>query len=234
MNQMIQFFKQIYAGVQGQNTPQHISYIRHLQREMQKNLYLDTPLQELKAVVFDIETTGFYPEQGDQVLSIGAVKMSGSSILSSDTFYSLIRTDQLLSPEISSLTNIREEHLQSAPEGKDVLIQFFKFVGNQILIAHHSKHEQAFMKKLTKELIKTRFEHRIIDTSFLIRLSNPSLFSLELEEVCRNCMIDIKDRHHALGDAIMTAKVWSYYLKEAEMKGFVNLRAVYEHLSKIG
>jgi DNA polymerase III subunit epsilon len=240
-NDMIQFFKQlsgklgsnIYAGFQGQSNPQNIAFIRKLQKEMKKNSNLDSPLSELKVVVFDIETTGFYPERGDQVISIGAVKMSGHQLHSDKDFYSLVKSDFPLSEEISSLTNIQQEELLSAPDASEILLEFFKFVQSHILVAHHSKHEQSFMQKMSWDLLRTRFEHRIIDTSFLIRLSNPYMKSLPLEDVCKECDIEINNRHNALGDAIMTAHVWSHYLKVAQQMGFINLREVYEYIATL-
>jgi DNA polymerase III subunit epsilon len=241
MNDLAQYLRQIsgkvssniYAGIQGQVKPQQLSFIRQLQKEMKVKNSLATPLNELEVVVFDLETTGFYPEKGDRVLSIGAVKMVGPHILEQDTFYSLVKTDLPLSEEIASLTNIHESQLRDAPAPRDVLIQFFKYAQSHILVAHHSKHEKSFMQKMTWDLLKTRFEHRIIDTSFLIRLADSSMKSLPLEEVCRECGIAIKDRHHALGDALMTAQIWGCYLQTAQKNGYSNLQEVYEHLAKL-
>ncbi|MCM2533982.1 exonuclease domain-containing protein [Neobacillus pocheonensis] len=241
MNGMIQFFRQmygklgsnIYAGVGGQSNPQHISFMRQLQKELKEKNILDSPLNELKVVVFDIETTGFYPEKGDRVLSIGAIKMTGHQVHDSTTFYSLIQSEFPLSYEISSLTNIQEEQLRVAPPARDVLMQFFKYVHSDILVAHHAKHEQSFMQKITWDILRTRFEHRIIDTSFLIRLSSPFKKLLTLEQVCEECGIEIRDRHHALGDAIMTAYIWGYYLQKARTMGFKTLREVYEYIAKL-
>ncbi|MDF2856059.1 MAG: hypothetical protein K0Q87_1910 [Neobacillus sp.] len=240
MNDMIHYFRQIsgklgsgiYAGVQGKVNPQNISFIRQLQKEMKEQNSLETPLHELTVVIFDLETTGFHPEKGDQVISIGAVKMKGMEIKDKDTFYSLVRSHVPLSEEISMLTNIQDCELQNAPIASDVLIQFLKFVNNSCLVAHHAKHEQSFMQKMTWDLLRTRFEHRIIDTSFLIRLTNPAIKSMPLEEVCNHCAIEIKNRHHALGDAMMTSQIWSYYIKLAISLGYKNLREVYEYLAK--
>lgn len=241
MNEMIQFFRQIsgklssniYAGIGGQSTPQHIAFLRELEKEMKQKNSLDSPLSKLKVVVFDIETTGFYPEKGDYVLSIGAIKMTGLDIESTETFYSLIKSDLPLSEEIAALTNLREEDLRDAPAASDVLMQFFKFVNGATLVAHHSNHEQSFMKKLTWDHLRTKFNHRIIDTSFLIRIMDHNMKSSPLEDVCNVCGIQIKGRHHALGDAIMTAEVWRYYLQAAKEKGFFNLREVYGYLAKL-
>lgn len=241
MNDMIQFIRQmsgkigsnIYAGVQGNSNPQHISFLRQLQKEIKEKNNLDLPLENLEVVVFDLETTGFFPEKGDQVISIGAIKMTGGHIHHEDTFYSLVKSDVTLSEEISLLTNIYDDELREAPAASEVLIQFFKFINSHVLVAHHSKHEQIFMQKMTRDLMRTNFEHRIIDTSFLMRLSNPLLKTLPLDEVCLQCGIEVTNRHHALEDAKMTAKVWSYYLEQALSMGYKNLREVYEHLAKL-
>lgn len=241
INDLAQYLRQIsgrvssniYAGIQGQANPQQLSFVRQLQKEMKEKNNLSTPLNELEVVVFDLETTGFYPEKGDYVLSIGAVKMVGPHIRNHDTFYSLIKSDLPLSDEISTLTNIQEGQLRDAPTARDVLLQFFNYSQSHILVAHHSNHEKSFMQKMTWDLLKTRFEHRIIDTSFLIRLSDTSMKSLPLEDVCHQCGIAIKDRHHALGDAMMTAQIWRSYLQQAQIKGYSNLQEVYEHLAKL-
>lgn len=241
MNDMIRFVRQlsgklgsnIYAGVQPQSNPQHLSFLRQLQKEMKETNNLDCSFDELQVVVFDIETTGFHPEKGDSVLSIGAIKMIGSEINERETFYSLIKSDRSPSPEISELTKIYHSDLQSAPEASEVLLEFFNFIGNTILIAHHAKHEQIFMKKVTWDVLRSRFEHRIVDTSFLIRISNPLFQPLPLEEICTMCGIEVNNRHHALADAKMAAKLWSHFLKKAQDMGYKNLREVYEYLARL-
>jgi DNA polymerase-3 subunit epsilon len=238
---MIQFFKQlsgrlgsnIYAGFQGNASAQNIAFIRALQKEMKQNNSLDCRLNELRIVVFDIETTGFYPDRGDKILSIGAVKMTGANIHNDQTFYSLLKSDTSISTEILELTGIRQDALLAAPPPLVVLLRFFKFIQSNILVAHHSQHEQSFMQKMTWELLRTKFEHRVIDTSFLTRITDPHMKSLPLEELCTNCGINIKNRHHALGDAKMTAQIWAYYLRLAEEKGFTTLREVYEFIAKL-
>ncbi|MEH7118271.1 exonuclease domain-containing protein [Neobacillus vireti] len=242
MNNMIQFFRQLsgransnlFASLPNQSSLQQMAFLREIQREMKEKNSLDVPLNELKVTVFDLETTGFYPDKGDQIISIGAVKMTGDQLQEQETFYTLVKSNLPLSSEISALTNIYEEDLITAPIAQEVLMKFFQFIKSDLLVAHHASHEQAFMRKISSDVLRTRFNHRIVDTSFLIRLSNPYMKSAPLEEVCEECGIVVENRHHALSDAIMTAKVWRHYLQLAERKGFQNLRQVYEHLSIIG
>jgi DNA polymerase III subunit epsilon len=241
MNEIIQFLRQmsgklgsnIYAGVQGQTSPQHIAFLRKLQIEIKQKNSLELPLENLRVTVFDLETTGFNPEKGDRVISIGGVQMIGEQLQKDQVFYSLVKWSRPLSAEISLLTNIYNEDLIYAPDASEVLINFFKFVGSSILVAHHAKHEQAFMQKMTLVSTGTKFEHRILDTSFFIGIVNPQLKSLPLEDICLLYDIEITHRHHALEDANVTAQIWSLIIKKAKDLGLKNLKEVYEYLSKL-
>ncbi|MCM3569756.1 exonuclease domain-containing protein [Neobacillus mesonae] len=241
IHEMIQFFRQnfgkltphLFAGMQPPSNLEQMAFLKNLQKEIRKNNYLETPLCKLKVVVFDLETTGFQPEKGDQIISIGAIKMTGSRMEETETFYSLINIRQPLQENIIRLTNITDQELRNAPEPAEVLFQFLRFIKSDILVAHHSFHEKAFMDKLSQDLLGKRFDHRIIDTSFLIKTSAPAMKAIQLEEICKICGIEIKNRHHALGDALMTAKIWSRYLQEASAKGYKNLHDIYAFISKL-
>jgi DNA polymerase III subunit epsilon len=239
MNDMIRFFRQmsgklgsnIYAGMPTQSNPQQMSFLRQLQKEMKEGNSLECPLEELPVVVFDLETTGFYPEKGDRIISIGAVKVIGSTILENEVFYSLINPEISVSADVLKLTSITREELFTAPKTSQALMEFLNFIGSSVLVAHHAKHEQAFMKKFISSHLRLNFEHRVIDTSFLIRIFKPFVNSLPLEQICLECGIEVKNRHHALADAKMAAKLWAFYIKKAREQGYQNLREVYEYLS---
>jgi DNA polymerase-3 subunit epsilon len=242
MHELFQFFRDmsgkfnsnIYAGIRGQTNPQNISFLRKLQKELKEKNSLDTPLETLKVVVFDLETTGFFPEKGDQAISIGAVKMCGTTIEEDETptFYSLIKSDKPIPQEIIALTNITNRDLDAAPTASEVLLKFYKFINGRSLVAHHSNHEKAFMQKMVWDATRTRFEHRLIDTSFLTRLITPETKPCTLDDICMQYGVEIKDRHHALGDAKMTAQLWSIFLSKAMDLGMKNLREVYERIAK--
>ncbi len=240
MNDFIQFFRgmggkissNVLAGMQGQTSAQSISFLRQLEKEVRQKDDLSCPLHELEVVVFDIETTGFYPDKGDKIISIGAVKMKGTAFSDEETFYSLIKNEDSIPPEIAALTNITDEQLRDSPEAHEVLLKFYQYISSRILIAHHSKHEQSFMQKVTWDLMKKRFQHRIIDTSFLTSLFNPVSQTQPLERLCEECGINTAGRHHALGDAVMTGHLWAHYLQMALDAGYRNLGDVYSEIAK--
>ncbi|WP_408007360.1 exonuclease domain-containing protein [Pseudalkalibacillus sp. A8] len=236
---IIQFMKQvqgkvgssIYAPLQGQTNPQHLAFLRRLEKEMKAGESLSVPLKDLNVVVFDLETTGFYPDQGDEIISIGAIKVKGSNIQHNETYYSLVRCDRTLPAEIIELTGIKNEDLKNAPDLQQVLIEFYNFVRGNVLVAHHSNHEKNFLQHTNRKLFRSQFKHRIVDTSFLFKIAEPNINLVRLEDCCEYCGIPVIERHHALGDAKLTAQLWSIYLNRIQDLGYKTLHDLYERLS---
>lgn len=241
MNPMGQWFKQLsgmissnhYTDVINERDPAKVAYMRRLQKSMKQQDHLHIPFSDLTVVVFDIETTGFYPQKGDRILSIGATKVTGNSFTEEEPFYSLIKTTESLSDEVHKITGITTEQLLDAPPAEEVLIDFFKYINKHTLVAHHANHEKQFMQNITWSLFKTRFDHRILDTSFLTKLIAPMKDLVTLEDCCAYYGIDSTNRHHALSDAKMTAKMWSHSIEEVEKQGFTCLKDVYAHLANL-
>ncbi len=234
-------FMQLLRGIQGrraqgiggiQNSHQ-MAYLRHLQKEINKEDAMHVSLNELNAVVFDIETTGFSPEKGDSILSIGAMKMHGTKIIEEQVFYSLIQYDKEIPSDIVQLTGITNELVSTAPPLADVLMNFFQFVGDSTLVAHHATHERTFMQHASSKLFKTPFKHRIVDTSFLYKIVEPHFHNVTLERLCEHNGISIIDRHNALGDAKMTAQLWGIYIEKALEIGCETLNDVYNHFARM-
>ena len=219
----------LHATSSGSNS-QQIAFMRQLQKDLKVEAASRLPLNNLKAVVFDIETTGFLPDKGDQIISIGAIKVEGCDIID-EQFYTLVNAGIDIPEEISCLTGIKTEDLHDAPPLSDVLVQFFGFVKDNTLIAHHSSHEKSFMQSACWRSFKTPFKHRIVDTSFLFKIVEPQQKILTLEEWCEFSDIPVINRHHALGDAKLTAVLWCQYLQRAEQLGCRTLQDIYERLA---
>lgn len=238
-NQMVQFIKQLsgklnpslFTSVANQSNAANIAFLRQLQREMKAEDVLQVPFSELKVVVFDLETTGFYPQKGDRILSIGAVKVIGSQLKESEKFYSLVNNRNPLPDNVKELTGICEEELKHAPELGTVLREFYQFAQTDPLIAHHASHEKSFMQHASWSTLKMNFQHRVIDTSFLTKIVEPEKCLVSLDECCSHFGIQIEKRHHALHDAFATAKLWAKTVQRVQQQGYSNLSDVYNHLA---
>jgi DNA polymerase-3 subunit epsilon len=227
------FNSSILSGIQGQQNAQNVAFIRQLQREMRKEQSMSEPLNKLKVVVFDIETTGFYPDKGDAILSIGAIRVDGGFVDEANVFYSLVNYENNLSEDITELTSITNGDLLSAPTLSHVLLQFFEFAQDALLVAHHANHEKTFLQHASWKQFRTSFKHRILDTSFIFQIAEPNLTITRLEDYCTHNGMLVVDRHHALGDAKLTAKLWTIYLEKVEQLGIVTLGDLYEALSRV-
>jgi len=235
-------FQQLLRSIQGRRNTgglgevqyaQHIAFLRGLQKEIQPEEALMIPLTKLNVVVFDIETTGFFPEKGEEILSIGAIKMSGSYIHRDETFYSLMHVEKEITQDIVQLTGIQNEDLKNAPAPSNVLIEFMRFVKESSLVAHHANHERSFMQHASNRLFRMPFKHRIVDTAFLFNIVERNLDIAKLEDFCTHNDIPIVNRHNALGDAILTAELWSLYIERARNIGCDTLQDVYDRYSRL-
>ena len=58
------------ASMLGSQNAQQMAFIRSMSKDQRKESIMDQPLRDMEVVVFDLETTGFYPNNGDEILSI--------------------------------------------------------------------------------------------------------------------------------------------------------------------
>ncbi len=209
------------------------AFLRDLQkRPANPNSSLQTPLLQLELVIFDIETTGFRPHKGDEIISIGAVKMKGTQRLT-ETFYTVVKPERKIPRNIVQLTGIDEELVANAPSLREALYRFAQFTEGCTLVAHHANHERTFMKHYFPLALNTPFQQRIVDTAFIIQICERNASLITLDDVCEHQKIKIENRHHALGDAKMTAILWELYAQKATSIGCENLQDIYERFARI-
>jgi len=194
---------------------------------------LETALENLDVVVFDLETTGFSPTNGDEIISFGAVRVRNGNIIEEESFYSLVNPKRTIPPTITQLTGISNEMVQTAPDLIQVLSDFMSFIGKSILVAHASGHDKQFLNQALWRTSKTNLKHRVIDTIMLAKWLEPGLTHYDLDTLLLRNEIPIANRHHALSDSFMTAKLWNKYMQEIlHKKNIVTLGDVYAYLSQ--
>lgn len=204
--------------------------LRFYQKEAQRDV-LNVPFQKLPIVVFDLETSGFNPDQGDSILSIGAVKVTGSEV-HDEHFYHTVKPKKEPSQAILDLTGLTMRELNQSASISEVLLAFYEFAKSATLVAHHAAHERAFMRHLTWQELGRTFTHRLVDTSFLTSITAQHLEHFEtLDEWCAEYEIPMSHRHHALADARMTANLWTKHITMAEHSGFTCLADIYKELA---
>jgi DNA polymerase-3 subunit epsilon len=225
-------FTPAIASMLGSQNAQQMAFIRNVNKEQRKQSMFDMPLRELEVVVFDLETTGFYPTNGDEIISFGAVLMRNGEIVENESFYSLVNPKRRIPKAIVELTGITNEMVQDAPDLMQVLHDFMEFVGRRLLIAHASGHDKQFLNAALWRTSKVNLNHRVLDTMMVAKWLEPNLEGYSLDDLLESCCIPITVRHHALQDSIMTAKLWQNYLARILERNITTLGDLYAYLSK--
>jgi DNA polymerase-3 subunit epsilon len=166
----------------------------------------DRPLEELSFTVFDTETTGLYPAQGDEIISIGAVRIVNRRLLRQEIFDQLVDPRRSV-PEASVLIHgIRPELLVGQPTIELVLPAFAAFAEDTVLVGHNVAFDLQFLRNHA-EHAGSLLGQPILDTLLLSPAVHPEHEGHSLEEICARLGINVIGRHSALGDALVTGEV---------------------------
>ncbi|MEO3944198.1 exonuclease domain-containing protein [Gorillibacterium sp. CAU 1737] len=213
---------------------QHMAYIRSMMKEQRKQSLYDIELNKMEAVVFDLETTGFSPYNGDEIISIGAVAVVGEEVMEGETFYTPVNPKRKIPEVVVELTGITDEEASKGTELLHALSEFLDFIRQRVLLAHGSGHDKHFLNAALWKTSKTSLNHRLLDTMMIAKWLHPGSRSLSLDALLDYYDIPCENRHHALADSRMTARLWSQMLNEILGRGVTNLGDLYSRLSVYG
>ena len=164
------------------------------------------PLRKLTFVVFDTETTGLNPSEGDEIIQIGAIRMVNGRILHDETIDQLVDPQRYVPQTSVEVHGIQPELLVDQPTIKEVLPTFHRFCEGSVLVAHNAAFDMKFLQ-LKEGETGLRFDHPVLDTLLLSWIVHPNLQGHGLDHIAQRFDIPIVGRHTALGDAIVTAEV---------------------------
>ena len=164
-------------------------------------------LTELAYTVFDTETTGLDPSQGDEIIAIGAARIVNGRLLSEETFEQLIDPRRPLSQASIAVHGITPERLAGQPTIEAVLPRFRRFVEDTVLVGHNAAFDMRFLQ-LKEAQTGVVFDQPLLDTLLLSAVIHPNQESHSLEAIAQRLGVAIVDRHTALGDALVTAEVF--------------------------
>ena len=164
-------------------------------------------LSELAYTVFDTETTGLDPSQGDEIIAIGAARIVNGRLLTEETFEQLIDPRRPLSQESMAVHGITPERLAGQPTIDAVLPRFHRFVEDTVLVGHNAAFDMRFLQ-LKEAQTGVVFDQPLLDTLLLSAVIHPHQQFHSLEAIAQRLGVEIVARHTALGDALVTAEVF--------------------------
>ncbi|MCJ1899228.1 MULTISPECIES: exonuclease domain-containing protein [Paracoccus] len=182
----------------------------------------DQPLERLSYTVFDTETTGLNPAQGDEIIQIGALRILNGKMLRGERFDQLVDPGREIPPESIPYHGIRPEMVQGQPRIAAVLPAFHAYASDTVLVGHNVAFDMRFLQ-MKEAATGLRFDQPVLDTLLLASIAQPHEPSHSLEAIAARLGVEITQRHNALSDALVTAEVFLRLLPLLKARGIVTL-----------
>ena len=171
---------------------------------------LDRPWREVELCALDFETTGLDLRR-DQVVSFGAVLVTGGRIRLASAVHQVVRPTCPVSPQAAAVHALTTAELATAPPLAEQLDRLVELLDGRVLLAHAARIEQAFLDRALAGR-GLRLGCPVIDTAILaeragIRPGSPDRL-VGLEHLATVLGLPVHTPHHALGDALTTAEAF--------------------------
>jgi DNA polymerase-3 subunit epsilon len=163
-------------------------------------------LDRLTYVVFDSETTGLNPLQGDEIVQLAAVRIVNGRRVEGEVFDTLINPGRPIPAASTDVHGITDAMVADAPGVADVVRRFHKFAEGAVLIAHNAPFDMEFLRRLESQ-IGLAFDMPVLDTVLLsaVVFGQHEMHSLDALAHRLGITIPEEVRHTAIGDTVATA-----------------------------
>lgn len=163
----------------------------------------------MREVVFDTETTGFDPFNGDRVVEIGCVIVD-DYIPIGESYHVYINPERDMPTAAFNVHGLSQEFLKDQPTFSEIVADFRDFCGDMNLVAHNAEFDMKFINwEMEKLGFSTYPTKRSVDTLAIARRKFPGANNT-LDALCKRFSIDNSSRvkHGALLDAELLAEVY--------------------------
>lgn len=162
-----------------------------------------------RAVLFDTETTGLDPLNGDRMIEIALLELV-RDLPTGQRLHLLIDPEREIPEEATRVHGMTRTDLRGKPRFAEVADQILAFIGTDPLVAHNAPFDFGFMDAEFGRLGHPRLARdRMICTLALAKTRFPGLPN-SLDALCRRYGIDLSERttHNALLDCRLLAEVY--------------------------
>ena len=195
----------------------------------------DTPLDQLTCVVFDTETTGLLPQQGDEIVQIAAVRLVNGRRVEGEVFDTLVNPGRPIPPGSTEVHGITDAMVAGAEGVAEVLPRFHRFAEGAVLIAHNAPFDMTFLRRREGEL-GLRFDNPILDTVLLSAViwGQSDVHSLDALTHRLGITIPEEARHTAIGDTMATAEAFLKLVPMLQARGLTTFGEVLAEVRRHG
>jgi DNA polymerase-3 subunit epsilon len=170
----------------------------------------DTPWTEAGWCAIDLELTGLHPRKND-VIAIGAIPIEDGRVLLGESLYTLVRTTRRSEHGAVLVHKLRVADLAEAPTLPEALDMLLGVLGGRIPVFHTARVETSFLAPLfSRRRIKLppAADTEVLGRAWLTERDGEAPAYVTLERLAGELGQPVEPPHHALGDALTTAKVF--------------------------
>jgi len=174
----------------------------------------------------DIETTG-RSYKTDRITEIAAVKVRGGRIQQRKR--SFVNPQMSIPKIVTKITGITNDMVKDKPTINEVLPNFIKFIGKDVVVAHNANtFDILFISAASYRINRKWFLNDFVDTLKISRLLFKGYESHKLSSLAARCGVAIGIEHRALQDAVKAHRCYKYMKKHK-----LNLNKTYATRVKI-
>ena len=208
-------------------------FIDDYQRAFDATWSDDTPVDRVRFVVLDSETTGLNPVT-DRLITIGAVAVQNGDIILEDSFEVLLQIER--NTAAAAVHGITRDETRRGLDEPDALRRFLQYLRDGVVVGHHIGHDVSTLNAAYQRHFGFDLMNRSLDTMDLtLHLERSGAFAdrerireFTLDSLCELFGVIPHDRHTAAGDAFITAQVFQRLLRLASRHGRDQLGALCE------
>ena len=165
-----------------------------------------------EVVSLDLETTSLDVSKAS-ILSIGAVRISGKRVKTSDRLDIALKPPADLTAESIKIHKIRAQDLAEGIELRDALEQVIEFIGNRPILGYYVNYDIRVLSKFLRQEFGFDLPNKAIELSHvyhdIIKWKHVGGdVDLRFDTIASKLDMPIIQRHTALGDAITVALMY--------------------------
>ncbi len=165
-------------------------------------------------VALDCETTGLNTRT-DDIISIGAVRIKGNRIMTSERLELIVRPEKRLSADSVRVHRLREQDVAQGLAPDDAMMQLMRFIGSRPLVGYYLEFDVAMINRVLFPMLGMGLPQPKIEVSALYydykyRLlpssaRDNSSIDLRFNSLMLDLGLPLRPAHDALNDAVMAA-----------------------------
>jgi DNA polymerase III subunit epsilon len=181
----------------------------------------DAPVSDLVLTVFDTEATGPDPFR-DDIVSLGAVRILERRIAQDEPFERLVDPGRPIPLSSTRIHGIDDTMVHGKPGIAAVAREFHGFAAGSVLVAYNAPFDLALLAR-AEVAAGVRFDNAVIDILPLARFLDPQYEDYSLDALATRHAVSLDGRHTALGDAMITARIFLELAEAMADRGIARL-----------